>query len=682
MPNTDQPTSGVNVSKYGLLQVLNNQQIDTQEQADKAAKAAIEAQSKPEILGLLKHVIDAWERNKALRLENNYDEILLQCLRQRNSEYDPEKLAAIEEMGGTKVFMPLTELKCSAGEAWLRDVLSSDQGKPWKFKPTPVPELPQEVEAGIVEQVMMALQEHIQASGAPPTLQQIHDLSAGMRDEIDEKIETEANIRATKMETLCFDQQVEGNWDKAFSDFITNMVTFPVAFVKGPIIRNQKRLSYDYSGDKAVAKMDIKPGMDFESPSPFDVYQSRGAVDINDGDLVERMRIEPCELERMKGGVHWDSDAIDLVLHEYKTGSYQFQSWPDQERSRLEGKGTNEVQGRNIQLLEYWGGVIGKDLLLEDITKDIHDQDIKPLATYEVNIIVGGNRVLYKALNPDLLGERPYAKSSWKVVPGSYVGKGVPQVMRDIQSICNSDIRALVNNLGVSSGPQLIYNDINRLPSGEDITAVFPFKIHQFTNPGNQLGKPLDFEQPQINAAELMGTYQKFANMADEHTGIPSYAHGNDNVKGAGRTMGGLSMLMSSAARGIKMVIGRVDREVLRNVLGRQFRWNMIYDPDESIKGDIQIVAKGALAQIINEQMTARRMEYLNTTNNPVDLSLTGMEGRRIVLEETSQSLDLGEPAVKSRDEVREDEKQRKQAEEMQAALVAAGGAPPQQQVA
>lgn len=681
MPNSDKQ-SGATGSKYGLLQVRNNQQIDTQEQADAAAQKAQEAQNAPEMTGLLKHVTDAWERNSKLRLENNYDEILLQCLRQRNSEYDPDKLAAIEEMGGTKVFMPLTAMKCDAGEAWMRDVLSSDQGKPWKFRPTPIPELPREIEAGIVEQVMVSLREHIQNDGAPPDLQQIHDLAAGMRDEIDNKIETEANTRATKMETVCHDQQVEGNWDKAFSDFITNLVTFPVAFIKGPIIRNKKQLSYDYSTGTTKAKMDIKPGMDFEAPSPFDVYQSRGAVDINDGDLIERIKVEPSELERMKGGANWDSAAIDLVLNEYKQGSYQFQSWPDQERSRLEGKGTNEVQSRNIQMLEYWGGVIGKDLMSEGILKDINGKNIKPLDTYEVNVIIAGNYVLYKALNPDLLGERPYAKSSWKVVPGSYVGKGVPQVMRDIQSICNATIRALVNNAGVASGPQTIYNDINRLPAGEDITQIYPFKIHQFTSPMPNAGKPLDFDQPAMHAGELLAIYRDFANMADEHTGIPSYAHGNDNVKGAGRTMGGLSMLMSSAARGIKMVIGRIDREILRNVLGRQFRWNMIYDPDESIKGDIQIVAKGALAQIINEQMTARRMEYLNVTNNPVDLSLTGMEGRRIVLEETAQSLDLGETPVKSRDEVREDEQQRKQAEEAQMAMMMAGGAPPQGQVA
>jgi len=129
--------------------------------------------------------------------------------------------------------------------------------------------------------------------------------------------------------------------------------------------------------------------------------------------------------------------------------------------------------------------------------------------------------------------------------------------------------------------------------------------------------------------------------MADDYTGIPSYAHGNDNVRGAGRTMGGLSMLMSSAARGIKMVIGRIDREVLKPTIRRQFNWNMAYDPDESIKGDVQIMPRGALGNIIKEQISARRMEFLNVTNNPVDSQLMGLEFRRDVLKETAKSLDV-----------------------------------------
>ena len=100
-------------------------------------------------------------------------------------------------------------------------------------------------------------------------------------------------------------------------------------------------------------------------------------------------------------------------------------------------------------------------------------------------------------------------------------------------------------------------------------------------------------------------------------------------------------MLMSSAARGIKMVIGRIDRKVVRPTVMRQFGWNMAYDSDESIKGDVTVDAKGTLAMIAKEQVSAKRMEFLNATNNPTDNQLMGLEFRRDVLKETAKSLDM-----------------------------------------
>jgi hypothetical protein len=173
-----------------------------------------------------------------------------------------------------------------------------------------------------------------------------------------------------------------------------------------------------------------------------------------------------------------------------------------------------------------------------------------------------------------------------------------------------------------------------------------------------------------MNAQNLLSIYQAFANMADDFTGIPSYAHGNDNVRGAGRTLGGLSMLMSSAARGMKMVIGRIDLNVLQSVIHRQFNFNRQYDPDESIKGDIEIQPRGALAQIIKEQITARRMEFLQSTQNELDNTLIGHEGRRIELEEISKSLDYPEGIVRTKEVVEQEmakQQAQAQAEAMQA---------------
>jgi hypothetical protein len=675
MPADGQNGQGIR-TKGGLLRVLNNAQLDAEEAlkaAEKRAAAAMIQQDDDRVRGLFRHVQSAWVRNRDHREQAGINDRLLSALRQRNSEYDAEKASAIEEQGGTDVFMGLTALKCRAGEAWLLDILGSNPEKPWFLTPTPIPDLPQAVEQQIVEEVLFQLQEHVQAGGEPVPPQAVFEYAARLRDEIEERVQDEAKLRATRMERKIYDQQVEGKWDKAFSEFITNVITFPAAFIKGPVIRRRKRLTYPQQGGKTTVRVRQELVMEFEAPSPFDMYPSPSAVDINDGDLCRRDRYTPGALRKMKGVQGWDSEAIDLCIKEYGRGGLRSWTSIDQERSELEDHGTDLLAHRDdMEVIEFWGKVLGEQLILDGVTTTPDGGSIDPLEEYEICAFMIGNYLVYRDFNPDPLGNRPYSKSSWAKIPGSYWGKGVPALMDDLQAICNATIRSLVNNEAIGSGPQVVFNDVSRLPAGEEITSLIPWGVWQFTNPyPNNPTKPMDFYQPEVKAGELLHVYQAFANMADDFTGIPSYAHGNDNVKGAGRTMGGLSMLMTNAARGMKMVIGRLDLEVLEDVIRRQFIWNMLYDPDESIKGDVQINPRGALALIMQEQLMSRRMEYLNVTNNPTDQMVTGLEGRRIAIAETAKSLDLPKDAVRSEEEVEQTEQALMAA---QAAGAAAGG--------
>ena len=654
--------------RYGLLRVLNNPQMDTIQQAQRKAQEVDKAQQAPELQGLAKHILDAWDRNKRYKEQSGVEEQMLECLRQRNSEYDPDKLSAIESQGGTQAFMPMTNMKCNAGEAWLHDVLDSEDDKPWGFAPTPMPDLPQEVRQTIVESTLMQLQQHIESGGAPVPIEQIAEVAAKMREDMEERLQQEAEDRAGRMETKVHDQMIEGKWEEAFAAFITNVVTLKAGFIKGPVVRRRKRLVHLFIGGKTrtVAKDEIIH--EYESPSPFDMYPSAGAMNCNQGELIERIRPEASDLEGMKGLPGWDSDAIDAVLLRYRAGGLRHWTSIDQERLELEDKGSNINEQRDfMEGLEYWGNVQGQALMQAGISTDLNGGKLNATSEYQVNAILIGNNVVYRGLNPDPLGERPYSKTGWSLVPGSFWYKSVPELMRDLQAIVNATIRALVNNEAVCSGPQVIYNDTARLPIGADIAQLRPFQIHQFSNAGQSTVKPLDFFQPSSNANELLGVAQAFANMADEYTGIPSYAHGNDNVRGAGRTASGLSMLMSSAARGMKMVIGRIDREVLKPTLRRQYNWNMTYDEDESIKGDVRVMPRGALSHIIKEQVSARRMEFLNTTNNPVDQQLMGLAFRGEVLKNTAMSLDCDISKFRTSEEYKEVEAQIRAQQEAEA---------------
>lgn len=649
---------GQRQGKYGLLNVQSNDDIDALAKAELDAQRVAQEQLKPPVVGVVAHFKGVFEENKRAREESGIEEDMLKSLRQRSDEYDPEALAVIEDQGDPKVFMGITGLKCRAGEGWLADVLSFDTDVPFRVEATPEPELPADVENGIVEQTMMDLAEYLSNGGQPVNTAQITAYASKMREEVWKEVVEEAKERAAKAHRRIVDQMLEGGWKEAFCDFISNLVTFKAGIIKGPILRQRKNLKYTRKG------LDVteSPMHSYYAPSPFDIYPSRDAVDCQDGELVERMRFRLRDLQAMRGIPGYRDEAIDAVMVEYGNGGLRSWTAIDQQRSELEKKGSDLMALKNtIEGFECWGSVSGRMLLDEQIDTTPEGEKVDPTKDYEICAIMVGDYLLYVAFNPDPLGNRPYSKTSWEKIPGSFWGRGVPDLMRDLQKICNATIRSLVRNESLASGWQAVYNDISRIPPGEVLGNLFSGKVHVFTNMNpNNSAKPLEFITMDSKAAEFLSVYREFANMADEMTGIPSYAHGNDNLRGAGRTMGGLSMLQDNASRGMKRIVGRIDDDIFQTVLTRHYNWLMLYDDDDTIKGDVRIRARGALAQIIKEQMVLRRMEYLNATNNPVDLEIQGLPNRANIHREVVKALDIPtDSAVRPEQEIQEMEQAR-----------------------
>jgi hypothetical protein len=214
-------------------------------------------------------------------------------------------------------------------------------------------------------------------------------------------------------------------------------------------------------------------------------------------------------------------------------------------------------------------------------------------------------------------------------------------LMSDCVKMCNASARSIANNMAISSGPQVVvYTD--RLPTGEDITSMFPWKIWQsVSDPMGGTAKPVDFFQPQSNVAELMAIYEKFSTMADEYTGIPRYMTGTEGTPGAGRTASGLSMMIGNASKIIKQVVNGIDLYIIAPSVERLYQHNMLYGEDPDLKGDVEIVARGAMSLITKEAAQVRRNEFLQSTANPFDMQIIGMEGRAEVLRETARSLDM-----------------------------------------
>jgi len=619
-----------------FLRVVNNTELARQER-ETTDRALQERQNQSVILGLASYLRECWD--VAQMAKRPLEQKMLQALRQRNGEYDASKLQQIRTQGGSEIFMMITEVKCRAAESWLRDILLDNGTPPWDLNPTPIPDLSptqsKEVQGIFAERVLKMVEDY----GKAPNASEIREIKEMVSQDYRFDVLQQAQIRADKMKLKIQDQFAQGGWGDAFNDFITDLVTYPCAFIKGPVVRRQRVLGWkvDATG-RTVVEPTERLGPECERVDPFYIYPEPGISNINEGYLFEYHPLSRMQLSDLIGVPGYDDDAIRKVL-EIGNGMSWINLDVELQKNEEERKFYSYMKPTTeFDALEFWGKVSGKMLIEWGLT----EEDVPDSAReYDANVWMVGNIVIKAVLNYDPLGEKPYCKTSFIKCPGAFWGKGIPEIIEDLQGVCNAAARALVNNMGISSGPQVEVN-VERLPPNEDITQLAPWKIWQTINdPVGSSAPAIRFTQPDSRASELVSVYDRFSRLADDHSGIPAYVYGDLNVQGAGRTSSGLSMLMGAAGKGIRQVVMHIDTDVVKPIVMRQFVYNMRYDEDESIKGDVQVIAKGAINLAVKETVNIRRIEFLNATANPVDLEILGKDGRAAILREIAKGLQM-----------------------------------------
>jgi len=619
-----------------MLRVVSNDELVKAEK-EQLHREMEDRQQSELVLGLVAYVKSCW--NPARIAKKPIENIMLRALRQRNGQYEADKLQQIKGQGGSQVYMMITEVKCRGAESWLRDILLDTGTPPWDLTPTPIPDLAPDQLEELKNLFAQKVIKDMQAKGVAPTVEEMAELEEVVSQDFRFAVLQEAQNRADKMKLKINDQFAQGGWADAFNEFITDMVTYPSAFVKGPVVRRQRILGYSKGEDgSTIVEGTERLGPEYERVNPFNVYPEPGITHINEGYIFEHHPMSRSQLADLIGVPGYDDEAIREVL---KIGNGQ--SWINEDTKLQEEEQERkyysyESPTETFDALEFWGKVSGK--MLQDW--GLSEEEVPDAAKeYDANVWVVGNYVVKAILNYDPLGEKPYVKTSFIKAPGAFWGKGIPEIIEDLQNVCNAAARSLVNNMGLASGPQVEVN-LERIPPNEDITQLHPWKIWQVTNdPLGSSAPAVRFSQPDSRANELMGVYDRFSKLADDHSGVPSYVTGDLNVSGAGRTASGLSMLMGSAGKGIRQIVMYIDNDIVRPIVQRQFIYNMRYDEDESIKGDVEVLARGAINLATKETLNVRRVEFLNATANPIDIEIVGQDGRAALLREVAKGLQM-----------------------------------------
>jgi len=195
-------------------------------------------------------------------------------------------------------------------------------------------------------------------------------------------------------------------------------------------------------------------------------------------------------------------------------------------------------------------------------------------------------------------------------------------------------MRMAVDN-AVLSGNLLIEIDETNLVPGQDLS-VYPGKV--FRRQGGAPGQAIfGTKYPNVSSENMM-MFDKARVLADESTGFPSFAHGQTGIQGVGRTASGISMLMGAAAGSIKTVIKNVDDYLLKPLGEGLFRFNMQFDFDPDIKGDLEVRARGTESLMANEVRSQRLMQFLQVAANP---ALAPFAKFPYIIREIAKAMDL-----------------------------------------
>ena len=621
----------------GILPVASLQDLQ-----DAERRQAELTNAQPYVQGLAGYVRQCWSTSRTAK-QQTIEQRLLQCVRQRRGEYDPEILAEIRKTGGTEIYMMLTSNKCRAASSWIRDVfLGSNDEKPWTLSPTKQPTLHPGIVKAITAQATQQAMALEQSTGQQVTPEVMSEVVGFIKDRVLAEAYERSNQQVDRMEDKMEDQLQEGGFNVAMSQFIEDIVTFPSAFLKGPIVRRKPRMQWLPTADgQYVLDVGDQLVLEWERVDPFNVYPAPNAADVEDGYMIERHKLSRTDLSEMIGVEGYSDGAIRAVLDEHGRNGLHDWLYIDVTKAQVEGKSTVAVLANpeaTIDALQFWGSVQGKMLLEWGIEEDQVDD---PLKEYNCEVWLIGNWVIKAVINADPLGRKPYYKASYEEIPGVFWGNSVADLIRPCQEGCNASMRAMVNNMGIASGPQAVVN-VDRLPSGEDVTQMYPWKIWQTTSdPYGSSAPPVTFFQPGSFIGELQAVYNQFSNTADEYSGIPRYMAG-ESAGGAGRTASGMSMLMNNAGKALKQVIANVDTHVMQPLLERLYFYNMRYSDDPELKGDVNVIARGANSLIVKENAQLRRNEFLQIVgSNPIFSQIVGPEGIANLLREQAKTLDM-----------------------------------------
>ena len=466
----------------------------------------------------------------------------------------------------------------------IRDIFVGSTAQPYTINATPVVDLPEDVEAQLLEKIERELETFIAINGGDVNAvrAQVTEMRAAVQLEENRK----ASVAADRLRTIVADRLYDADWEAQFIDFIDHFCIYPAAIMKAPAVNTRTTMRWDGT----TVSPTTETVRQVENISPFDFFPAPYATDIQTADyVIERRRLTRNELLQLGSASGYDVDVIAEVFEANPNGApLPYGSVDDDDISDTAGGDKTDIDA--FDALGYYGR-IRNDLLaeygIEFAKEEMHGAS-------EAEVWVVGGRVIKCLLNPDPLGRRPFYKACFEKVPSSFWGASPAMKLRDTQRVCTASVRALVRNMQYSSGP---IGEVRKgaVKDGHAPNAVIPHTIRVVEEDNYGSGAPAYrfYTVPSLSN-ELVALFDKFMGYGYELIGIPRVAFGSPQGLGTlGRTAGGVSIILNQSTKAIKQALRMIESGLIEPVVQDFINYEIRTSNDPDIRGDIRVFARG-----------------------------------------------------------------------------------------
>lgn len=501
-----------------------------------------------------------------------------------------QQTGATPRKGRSTVFLNITQPKTDAAEARVCEMLLPVDDKPWAIGPTPVPELLDAVDGQDDTPVTLADGAQVPARLVAQTVM--------------DKAQTAADEHGKWIE----DHFIEGKVYAELRKVIKGAARVGTGILKGPtpVMRTDKR--WRTVDGITVLEMVERIAPTSKEVSPWDFFPAPDCGDcIHDGSYVfERDYMTARQLRKLAADPSYDRAG---VLEAVKDGPRKAARADRRDDRDYPG----EVNVNDSDVFEVW--YYHGDVPVEDL-QALGLDDLPEGLTHVAAIVTTVNdRIIKAALNPLDTGDFPYDVFAWEPMPGQPWGRGVPRKMAVAQRMLNAATRAMLENAGLSAGPQVVIREgvVQPADGRYEITGrkLWKFIGDDTINDVRQAMQVFEIGSAQ---QELHAIIQFALQMADETAALPLLIQGQQGP--APDTVGGMTLLMNNSSSMLRRVAKQFDDQIIVPHLSRWYDFGMQHGP-EAIKGDLQVKAKGSSTLVQRDQSNQFLMQSAAMVGNP-----------------------------------------------------------------